>query len=307
MFGEFPRPRLVISRCFYERSRYDGGEIKDPWVERLKPWIEPLLVCPEVGLGLSVPRPKIVVLLKDGQKRFFQESTGLDLTEAIQQFSKDFLQGLSEVDGFLLKAKSPSCGLSSARLYVEGRVQGRTDGFFAEAVKKYFTIYPLIDEGKLRDVDWRDNFFTQIFALAELRLFLKNPSVRGLIEFHTRHKYLLLSRSPKFLNELGNVVAKDGRDLNLRFLEYERLFRLCLSKRPNRRTYYNVWLHLYGHLKQRLKRTEKFHFRNLLKKFKEGEISQKFLREIFKIYALRFEINYLLKQSYLFPYPEELS
>jgi len=309
MDERFVKPRLVFSRCFYERTRYDGGEIKDEIIERLKPFVEAILVCPEVEIGLPIPRPKVHIVLErhTSEKRLIQEGTGIDLTERMRNFCKAYLENLPKVDGFILKAKSPSCGLGQAKYYREGRIAGKTYGFFAEEVRKLYPYHPAIDEGRLKDRDLREHFLTQIFSLAELRHLIANPSSKGLVEFHTKHKYLLLAISQRELQNLGRLVASGTISFEEKLKQYEKGFRVALSKRGTRKRHYNALLHIIGHFSKRLNRGEKIYLHHVLEKFKKGVLPLWFVREMLKTYALRFELDYLLKQSYLYPFPEELA
>lgn len=134
-------PKIVISRCFIKPVRYDGTQVADPFVTKLLPYIEILDICPEVGMGLSIPRKKIVVLLEGGEKRLLQPETGIDFTSAMQNFTQETLKGLSDVDGFLLKAKSPSCGVGSTKLYQNGRVIKKNLWILCRSNKKDFSIF----------------------------------------------------------------------------------------------------------------------------------------------------------------------
>ncbi len=309
MDERFVKPRLVFSRCFYERTRYDGGEIKDEIIERLKPYVEAILVCPEVEIGLPIPRPKVHIILEKeaSSKRLVQEGTGLDLTERLVAFCKAYLEKLPRVDGFILKAKSPSCGLGQAKFYREGKIAGKTYGFFAEEVRKLYPYHPAVDEGRLKDRELREHFFTQVFALAELRHLIANPSPKGLVDFHTKHKYLLLAISQRDLQNLGRLVALRTISFEEKLSQYEKAFRVTLSKRGTRKTHYNALLHMIGYFSKNLNRGEKLYLHHLLEKFKKGVLPLWFVRELIKTYALRFELEYLLNQSYLYPFPEELT
>ena len=306
MDERFFKPKLVFSRCFYERTRYDGGEIKDEIIERLKPFVEPILVCPEVEIGLPIPRPRVHIIQETGSKRLVQGGTGLDLTERMRTFCKAFLENLLQVDGFILKAKSPSCGLGQAKFYCEGKMAGKTYGFFAEEVKRLYPYHPAIDEGRLKDRDLREHFLTQVFALAELRHLIANPSPKGLVEFHTKHKFLLLAISQKGLQDLGRLVALGDISFEEKLRQYEVAFRSALSKRGTRKTHYNTLLHMIGYFSKNLNRRERLYLHHVLEKFRRGVTPLWFVRELIKTYALRFELEYLLKQSYLYPFPEEL-
>lgn len=106
-----PRPRLVLSRCLeLDACRYNAVSIRAPLVPALDPWLELVPVCPEVEVGLGVPRDPIRLVREGSGTRLLQPSTGRDLTQEMAAFSDRFLGGLDYVDGFLLKARSPSCG-----------------------------------------------------------------------------------------------------------------------------------------------------------------------------------------------------
>lgn len=300
------KPRLVLSRCFLKPVRYDGGRVIDPFVERLKNYIEVIDICPEVGLGLSVPRERIIIVLEGDEKRLIQPDTGKDLTEEMLQFSEKTLQALPEVDGFILKAKSPSCGVGSTKLYKDNKFFKKTYGFFASAVKSTFPYLPLEDEGRLRDPEIRAHFLTRIFAFSELRNLSEKKDPKDLIEFHTRYKYLLLTYHQKILRELGRLVAKADLPLDAKVKAYKEKFYEAFSRKPSPKRNINTLLHLFGPLSKRLNKREREHFHRLLFKYEKGIISLKVVKELIKAMAYRFESEYLLMQKYLEPYPEEL-
>jgi uncharacterized protein YbbK (DUF523 family) len=112
------QPRLVVSKCLgFDHCRYDGSIIPDPVVDSLRPWVEFIPVCPEVELGLGAPRPPVRLVRVGGEVRLLQPATGRDLTDAMRAFAASFLDGLPPVDGFLLKNRSPSCGVKDAKVY----------------------------------------------------------------------------------------------------------------------------------------------------------------------------------------------
>ncbi|MDQ7037904.1 MAG: DUF523 domain-containing protein [Aquificota bacterium] len=171
--AEFPRPRVVFSSCLTgERVRYDGGSAENEFTLKLLKFSEPVRVCPEVSIGLTVPRDRIIVYSDGESYRVFQPSTGLDLTSRLVGFSEEFLSSLPQIDGFLLKAKSPSCGLSRTRTYRdrEGRVfKGLGKGLFALKVLESFPDLPAEDEIRLRERRRRLHFLFRVFGLARIR------------------------------------------------------------------------------------------------------------------------------------------
>jgi len=171
--SDFPKPRVVFSSCLAgERVRYDGKLVSDELAEKLRSCAEVLKVCPEVELGLGVPRNRLILYRGEGGIELIQPSTGANLTADMQRFAGEFLGSLLEVDGFLLKGKSPSCAFSGARIYRDsgGKTPiGRGRGLFAREVLRRYPFYPVGDEITLRERGKRQRFLLLIFALAELR------------------------------------------------------------------------------------------------------------------------------------------
>jgi uncharacterized protein YbbK (DUF523 family) len=161
------RPIVVISRCIdFDSCRYNGAVIKASLRERLEPLVELRPICPELEIGLGVPRDPVNLVPGDGGVRMVQPSSGRDLTEAMRSFSDHFLDSLDAVDGFILKSRSPSCGVRDAR--IEG--EGRGAGLFAARVLERFPGVPVADEARLADEAERRAFLDEVFAHAEARL-----------------------------------------------------------------------------------------------------------------------------------------
>ncbi|PRX31733.1 uncharacterized protein DUF523 [Orenia metallireducens] len=101
---EFVKPIIVISRCLeFAKCRYNGVMISDDLVKKLKDYVEFIPVCPEVEIGLGVPRETIRLVKEDDEIRLVQPATKRDVTDEINRFSQEFLDSLEQVDGFLLK------------------------------------------------------------------------------------------------------------------------------------------------------------------------------------------------------------
>ncbi|MFN3870706.1 MAG: YbgA family protein [Aquificaceae bacterium] len=302
----FPRPRLVLSRCFFEYVRYDGGIIIDPFVEKLKRYVDFITVCPEMDIGLGTPRQRIIVVKERENKRLLQPERGKDITHLMQSFSLNFLSSIEDVDGFLLKSKSPSCGVGTTKLYIGDKVAGRTYGFFAQAVKENLPYIPLEDEGRLKDGKIKEHFLTRIYAFAEFRYLKKNFSPKALVEFQSAYKYILMTYNQKALKELGQIVARVGKEPEKALKAYEEVFYRAFHKMPSPSKHTNTLLHILGHLSRKLNSMEKRHLLSLIQKVKHGRTSHRLVVEILRNIAYRHEEEYLLKQRYFDPFPEEL-
>ena len=151
----FCRPTIVISKCLeFEACRYDGALISNKHIRKLKEFIDFKVVCPEVEIGMGVPRDTIRIINNKGQRVLYQDGTGKDFSKKMTQFSKSYLSKLTKVDGFILKSKSPSCGIRSAKVFrgIKGEAVGRGSGFFAEQVLSLFPAHPAEQESRLSDV-----------------------------------------------------------------------------------------------------------------------------------------------------------
>ena len=157
----FPRPRVVISRCIdFDSCRYNGKVIRASLREKLEPLVELRPICPELEIGLGVPRDPVVLERGESGTRMIQPSTGRDLTGAMRSFSTRFLDDLDEVDGFILKSRSPSCAV---RDYDGG------PGLFATHVRERFPGAVIEDEARLADERVRESFLKKLFEHAASR------------------------------------------------------------------------------------------------------------------------------------------
>ncbi len=306
------KPTVVISRCInLEAVRYDGGIIKNAFAEALGKYVTYIPVCPEVEIGLGIPRATLRLIKRDGQLRLVQPATGKDFTEDMNSFSDRFLSSLSDVDGFLLKSKSPSSGFSGVKIYRSSDKSspiGTGKGLFALKVVERFSSLPIEDEGRLNDRDIRSHFLTRLFALRDFRnLKEKVTKMRNLIEFHTRYKLISMAYSQKLANEMGRIIANHEHLPLPEVLErYEDRFCLLFGKKASYRAHINVLMHALGYFSDRLSREEKRHFLDLLDKYGNRWIPITVPLEVMRNYVYRFKNEYLMNQRYFNPYPEEL-
>ncbi len=305
------KPVVVLSRCINkEPVRYNGGIVTDDFAKKLEKYVDYITVCPEVDIGMTVPRPTVVLAKINNSIRMIEPTTKTDYTEKLENFSKTFLENIKDVDGFLLKAKSPSCGVSDTKLYQPDlkHTIGKTDGLFSKVAKEKYPYLPIEDEGRLHDFWIRQDFLTKIFTYAEFRHLKKDlKHIKDLIKFHQRHKYLIMLYSPTNLKKMGNTVANwDKLGLDKTVEKYEELLRQTLSKHQTIKSHINVLQHIYGHFSDLLKSGEKRQFHHLLNKLKEDRMYLMVVLEFIRNFVYRFEDEYLSSQKYLNPYPEEL-
>jgi uncharacterized protein YbbK (DUF523 family) len=205
--------KLGISSCLLgEKVRYDGGHRWDRYLtDTLGKYVEYVPVCPEVECGFPVPREPFRLTGDLNSPRLMTVHTGKDHTDRMLKWARKRVVELEKEDlcGFIFKSQSPSSGMARVKIYDRNNVPLKKGvGIFAGAFMEHFPLLPVEDEGRLHDPHLRENFIESFFALQRWRDLLAQEPRRGrLVEFHTRHKLLLLAHSPKFHGMMGKLVA----------------------------------------------------------------------------------------------------
>jgi uncharacterized protein YbbK (DUF523 family) len=138
--------RIVLSRCLgLDSCRYNGEKIDAPWLKELASFVEVVSVCPEVEIGLGIPRKPLNLVKNEKSVLVIQDRTGIDLSDEMISFSQRYLKHIGYVDAFVLKSRSPSCGLGTTKIQ-KGDVFIQGSGIFAFLAKKYFPKSVFVDE-----------------------------------------------------------------------------------------------------------------------------------------------------------------
>ncbi|WP_088105355.1 YbgA family protein [Halalkalibacter urbisdiaboli] len=308
----FIKPKIVVSKCLeFSACRYNGDKINDDIIANLQPFVYFIPVCPEVEIGLGTPRDVIRLVANGEESRLVQPKTGHDLTESMTEFSNEFLGSLDDIDGFILKGRSPSCGISDAKVYsgLEKAPVVRTEsGVFTKAIKNSYPNILLEDEGRLKNFIIREHYFTYLFTIAEFReLKEKNKTIAALMQFQARNKYLFMAMHLDKMRNMGKIVANhEKKSLEDVFTQYEEELILLFAKPPNADAHINVCQHVFGYFSKQLTLPEKEHFHSMLERFQQRKSPLSSVLSILRSWCYRFDNQYLLRQTYFEPYPEEL-
>lgn len=299
------KPTILISACLNGLEyRYNGTSVNDELVNKIKSLFNLINICPEVSIGLGIPR-KPIRLTKENQKiKVIQEETNLDVTKKLEEFSYETIEKYKDkICGVILKAKSPSCGIANAKFYVDAKVYGRTYGIFARILKENLSYLPMIDEGRLRNKDLLWEFLTKVFMLFRFEEVKK--SFKELLDFHTRYKYIFMSISQKHLKILGQILAQHKKgNFNEILNKYEDTLKDMLKLGFRRTNLVNTLNHMFGHISKNLSKKEKENFLKMINNFKNSKLDFTSIVEMLKIYVLRFNDEYLLYQYFFEPFPE---
>lgn len=309
-----PVIRLGISTCLLgERVRYDGGHKRDHFlVDILGQHVEWVPVCPEVEIGLPVPRESMRLVGDPASPRLVAPKSGADYTERMKAWARERLEQLAALDlcGFVFKKDSPSSGLFRVRVYDEHGMPRRTGtGIFPREVMNRFPLLPLEEEGRLNDMALRENFIERVFAYYRWTELLKNdPTPGGLVRFHTAHKLTLMAHSPKHYTEMGRLVAQAGtipwEELSA---TYGRLFMEGLTLLGTRRKHVNVLQHLMGFLKKHLSSEDKQELLGLIEDYRNELVPLIVPLTLIQHYVRKYPVpDWVHQQVYLTPYPKEL-
>ena len=305
--------RIGISPCLLGRKvRYDGGHRHDRYLtDTLGRHFEFVPVCPEVELGLGVPRPILQLVRHDDEVRLVLRETGRDLTRKMRAWARARAAGLARenLSGYVLKRNSPSCGLRAPAVTPRGRPARSAPGLFAEALATRFPHLPIIEEHALNNPPLRENWIGRVFAYHRLgRLWSTRWNVGDLVRFHTVHKYLLLAHSPKAYQELGRMVAGaksiPGKKLRGR---YEAEFMAALAIRATTRRHVNVLEHMLGFFTKDLDAASRQALLGRIEDYRRGIVPLLVPLTLIRHYVCLLDVPYLAEQVYLNPHPEELA
>lgn len=310
------QPVIGISGCLTGSTvRFDGGHKRMAFVmDELAPWVTFRPVCPEMAIGLPSPRPALrLIQIADGDIRMrFTQAPNEDVTERMTEFTASYLPRLEDVAGFIVCAKSPSCGMERVRLYDEKGNRGRKEGvgLFTKELLETYPWLPVEEDGRLHDPMLRENFVERVFALNELnRLRNKGLTRRGLLDFHSRYKLQLLSHSQTGQRDIGQFVASlhEWSDLEAFFVAYRDKLMAILKKTASRKNHTNVLMHIQGYFHSQLNLRQRGELREVILQYQAGILPILAPIILLKHYLAEYPDNYLLTQNYFDPYPKDLA
>lgn len=305
------KPKVIVSRCLgFEKCRYNAQTIPDDFVEDLKDYVEYITVCPEVEIGLGIPREPIRLILEDDNLELYQPATDTVYTEKMNSYSIEKLEEIEDVDGFILKGRSPSCGIKDVKVY-NGRGKapnvGKDIGIFARHVIDRYPYLAIEEEGRLTNLKIREHFLTKLYTMKKFKRVVRSKSMSELVKFHSKNKYLITAYSQNQLRKLGRIVANhDKRPFEYVANEYRNELGIALSDVPKCTNYINSFMHIFGYFSDSLSSKEKEFVLDSFNKYREDKVLLSVPVNILRSYVLRYEQDYLLDQSIWSPFPEGL-
>jgi len=305
--------RIGISSCLLgENVRYDGGHQLDRFIrDTLGKFLEYVPVCPEVECGFSIPREPFRLVGSAEAPRLVTSSTNVDCTDRMKSWADKRVAELENegLCGFIFKSGSPSSGMERVKVYDADGVPSKTGvGIFARAFREHFPLLPVEDDSRLHDAVLRENFIERIFVYRRWREAVATGLKRGtLVEFHTRHKLIILSHSPTAYREMGQLTAhaKEVEPQELR-QQYETLLFGALSRKATARKHNDVLMQVMGYFKKNLAADEKEELLDVFDNYRRSYVPLIVPITLLNHYVRKYNQHYLKQHYYLNPEPGEL-
>jgi uncharacterized protein YbgA (DUF1722 family)/uncharacterized protein YbbK (DUF523 family) len=305
--------RLGISSCLLgEAVRWNGGHKLDRFLaDTLGKFVEYVPVCPEVECGFDIPREPFRQVGDPDSPRLITSRTKIDYTDRMNRWARKRVIELEKEDlcGFIFKSRSPSSGMERVKVYNQQGIPVKKGvGMFARAFMEHFPLVPVEEDGRLHDLKLRENFIERIFAFKRWREGLEEKKSRGgLVDFHTKHKMLILAHSVEHHRVMGMLVAR-ATEVPLKDLyeEYQRLFMQALLLKSTPKKNANVIIHILGYFKRQLSADEKQELLEIIGLYREGTVPLIVPITLVNHYVRKYDQPYLKEQYYLHPHPLEL-
>ncbi len=305
-----PRLRLGISSCLLgQRVRYDGNHKLDSFIAgTLGKYFEFVPVCPEVAIGLGVPRPPIRLVGDPAAPRAVGvDDPAFDATTKLAAYGRQQARALDDVSGYILKSRSPSCGMERVQVYGAGGHARRGRGVYAAALMERQPLLPVEEEGRLGDPALRDNFLERVFAYRRWQALVEaGLTASRLAEFHSAHQLALRAHGGQEYRELGRLIARAARrDARRVGADYVRLFMTTLKRRATRTRHAQVLQHALGRLKKQLDIADKAELSGLIDTYRRGALPLAVPVTLLRHHVRRHPDPWIATQTYLYPDPRE--
>jgi len=304
------RIKIGVSACLLGQPvRWNGGHKKDRYItDTLGHYVEYVPVCPEVECGLGIPRETLRLVGDPDNPRLVTSKTNIDHTDRMTRWARKRVKELKKENlcGFIFRKNSPSSGRFNVPVKnFKGMPQKKGVGLFARLFSEHFPLIPVEEDGRLNDAKLRETFIEQIFSLKRWRETLsKRKSMGNLVDFHTRHKLLMMSHSPNHARMMGKLVA-EGKSPPVKdlFNQYETLLMEALRLKSTLKKNVSVLQHIMGYFKKQLSPDEKQELLEIIDEYRNEYVPLIVPITLFNHYVRKYRQPYLRQQVYLNPHP----
>jgi uncharacterized protein YbgA (DUF1722 family)/uncharacterized protein YbbK (DUF523 family) len=304
---------IGVSSCVIGQNvRFDGGHKNNRFVaDELANYFSYMPICPEVGMGLPIPRPAIRLTHISEEIRLTETKVPEhDHTQDLLNYSRNKVAELQTLPlcGYVVCAKSPTCGMERVKVYHGNRADKDGIGLYTQHLLTQMPWLPIEEDGRLNDPVLRENFISRVFALQDLLLSIGDqPTAGKIVSFHSRYKLTLMAHHPESYKELGSLVAKiKDYQVNDFYLQYREKLMKALTRIASRKNNTNVLMHIQGYFKRVLDREQKAELATLIDDYRTGLLPLLAPLTLLNHYLTMYSDAYLEQQHYFNPYPREL-
>lgn len=304
--------KIGISACLLgEKVRYNGGHTQDRFItDTLSEFFEYQPFCPEVAIGLGVPRETMRLVKTDQGIRSIMPKTGGDYTEQLSAYADEVIPTLDQISGYVLKSKSPSCGMERVKVYDEKGMPSDVKGvgIYAERLQEKMPDLPIEEEGRLHDPLLKENFIKRVFVYHEWQTLVADGiTADALIKFHARHKMILILHHYGESKDLGRIIAGVTDDTAPEIAdEYIAGVMQTLKRMATRRHHGQVLTRIVGTINKQLDEAQKRDILDMINEYTAGELPLSAPVRLIRHYLTAIDDPYIANQSYLQPYPDSL-
>lgn len=304
---------IGVSQCLLgEKVRFDGGHKHNRFLtETLSEFVEFRSVCPEVAIGLGVPRKPIRLVVMGSETRVRGvENPELDVTDALIAHAETTIKEMPDICGYIFMQKSPSCGVYGMKRYLPNgySIDSAGRGAYAKRLMELMPLLPVEEAGRLNDTGLRDNFLARVFAYHDFKTQVATaPSAKKLIDFYSRYKYQVMAHHVPSYFAIGRHLSNLGsNDIQRHCDIFFRLFIEALQHHATRKGNTNAMMHLRGYLKHILTTQDKQELSQLIDAYKAGRVPLVVPLTLLKHHLLKLDNPYLKSQTFWQPHPDIL-
>lgn len=299
--------RLGVSSCLLgEPVRYDGRHRRNALVTgKLGRYFEFVPFCPEVAIGMGVPRPPIQLVRIDGAIRARGvETPTLDVTAKLTRYARAVALQLAGVSGYVFKSNSPSCGMAGVKVSsARGRLLARSAGVYAGTLQKLLSELPFEEESRLEDPARRENFIERVLVYRRWQELNARPlTAAALAEFHARHRLTILAHGVKAAREMERLIASPVRGgINKSAQRYIRALMRVLVKPATRAAHARMLRKVASALREALSTDELRALAGAIEGYRRGAMTRRKVAQDFRRYLRHVPGSSLVADFYLNP------
>lgn len=303
---------IGISACVIgQQVRFDKGHKKLYFCsDELSQFAEFKPVCPEVGIGLPVPRAAIRQISQGDVIKVSRADGSGDVTDALIHFGRNYaLNQCGDLAGFIVCAKSPSCGMERVKVYHQNGKGSESNGvgLFTQQLMALNPLLPIEENGRLNDPVIRENFITRVFTFQHWLDFKSAGLTKHrLLTFHSHYKYLIMSHHIESYKTLGNLLARSDLELEEQANQYIFGLMNALKHHASRKTHTTTLQHLQGYFKKNLSSEKRQELAKEILSFRDGLTPLLVPLALINHHLRDYPNPYLSAQTYLNPHPKEL-